>query len=440
MLNTDSKSQIEEVKLSDIWPDNLITFLVDPVVFNKYEGPLTSVYGPKELASVCFSKKTSNNTGAIVSGILVPILIVGCLLSFCRSKDASVGVSSSAADGGAPASASTVTGHSSDKMQITSAPSFGAKSAIDIRAAAIAAENAAIPAEKLAAAEKTAAASRAAAEAAVAAAATAARVESDMRQQSIERHQGHKLENTLTLTVVTMMRCDVCGEKITQVMFCTVKNCNYGECLRCNKLQIQRRDTGSVPAASTWVVAIDPESGEEYFVNTHTGEAQWERPVELMQATPGWVVAVDPESGEEYFVNTHTGEAQWERPAELMQATPGWVVAVDPESGGQYYVDTATGEAQWEIPSELAPRKSVTSVPQQPPTTAPQQPPASASQQPPATPSQPGAVFTTKSPANYPANYNRGAARIQDTQPGMVVRVPYISEKIAIRKNTARSS
>ena len=57
---------------------------------------------------------------------------------------------------------------------------------------------------------------------------------------------------------------------------------------------------------ATWQELVDPESGHKYFLNTATGESQWEVPL--------WIDEVDTTSGAVYYVNTKSGETQWDKP------------------------------------------------------------------------------------------------------------------------------
>ena len=73
---------------------------------------------------------------------------------------------------------------------------------------------------------------------------------------------------------------------------------------------------GQQAASSGWVAQVDEASGETFYLNSQTGETQWEPPPTGPtggQAT-GWVAQVDEASGETFYVNSQTGEAQWEPP------------------------------------------------------------------------------------------------------------------------------
>lgn len=81
---------------------------------------------------------------------------------------------------------------------------------------------------------------------------------------------------------------------------------------------------------------------------------------------PGWFAATDAQSGEEYYVNEHTGETSWDRPEDDNTNPPinpvseeegslasGWFPVVEPGSGDTYYANEQTGETTWEKPISL---------------------------------------------------------------------------------------
>ena len=92
-----------------------------------------------------------------------------------------------------------------------------------------------------------------------------------------------------------------------------------------------------IPVPAAWVAAVHPETGETYYFNEATGEATYERPSELVQATNQkqaackWLTAVHPENGETYYYNEATGESVWEKPEGFTgAATPGTMAATRP--------------------------------------------------------------------------------------------------------------
>ena len=100
----------------------------------------------------------------------------------------------------------------------------------------------------------------------------------------------------------------------------------------------------------------DPEAA--VFVCTAGGGGQSQQPTGMtggqQAASSGWVAQVDEASGETFYLNSQTGETQWEPPPTGPtggQAT-GWVAQVDEASGETFYVNSQTGEAQWEPPPQ----------------------------------------------------------------------------------------
>lgn len=152
--------------------------------------------------------------------------------------------------------------------------------------------------------------------------------------------------------------------------------------------QQQEHINTSSDLAIDWFPATDPNSGETYYVNERTGETSWDKPEALQQLDnsphdvtdeikmltngpsqnlpPGWFAATDAHSGDEYYVNEHTGETTWDRPEDDSTHPPpnpvseeegslasGWFPVVEPGSGDTYYANQQTGETSWEKPISL---------------------------------------------------------------------------------------
>ena len=69
---------------------------------------------------------------------------------------------------------------------------------------------------------------------------------------------------------------------------------------------------GQQAAGAGWVAQVDEASGDTFYLNSQTGETQWEPPTGGQAAE--WEAQVDEASGDTFYVNIHTGEAQWELP------------------------------------------------------------------------------------------------------------------------------
>lgn len=67
-------------------------------------------------------------------------------------------------------------------------------------------------------------------------------------------------------------------------------------------------------------------------------------------AGAGWVAQVDEASGDTFYLNSQTGETQWEPPTGGQAAE--WEAQVDEATGDTFYVNIQTGEAQWELPPQ----------------------------------------------------------------------------------------
>jgi serine/threonine protein kinase len=121
-------------------------------------------------------------------------------------------------------------------------------------------------------------------------------------------------------------------------------------------------------------------TGDTYYLNTVTGETQFERPTlpahtaEDPQGLPaGWEEKTSGSTGDTYYRNTLTRETTWVRPT--LPAKPpgdegavevprpqlgslgipaGWEKKTSGSTGDKYYLNTFTGETTWERPTEPA--------------------------------------------------------------------------------------
>lgn len=158
-------------------------------------------------------------------------------------------------------------------------------------------------------------------------------------------------------------------------------------------------DTGNnddVDLRTGWTTAIDPDSGETYYVNKTDGSTRWERPsgsqcganftsvksklteAENSARLLGWHEVIDPGSGEIYYCNESTGETSWDRPTESVienhfvedsteevehaavgdQGLVGeWEEVLDVTTGTLYFFNSVTGVTQWDRPIPAAPAK-----------------------------------------------------------------------------------
>jgi len=93
-------------------------------------------------------------------------------------------------------------------------------------------------------------------------------------------------------------------------------------------------ESGAAGLPAGWSAAVDPTSGRTYYVNATTGQTSWEPPAAPAQTTSatsippaapgmqagapplpaGWSAAVDPNSGQTYYMNSITGQTSWEPP------------------------------------------------------------------------------------------------------------------------------
>ena len=183
----------------------------------------------------------------------------------------------------------------------------------------------------------------------------------------------------------------------------------------------EARDSSKVPLTEDVIDASKQGLGPEAAVH----EASQEVPVQdfpvseevLSELPPGWTEAVDPTSGNAYYVNSADGSTSWERPSittevvdtgspkaddqdlsevphtedvgesaesdappaafhdglqedhdglreepvedlptveDISDLPPGWTEAVDPTSGNTYYVNSADGTTSWERPAPVA--------------------------------------------------------------------------------------
>ena len=129
---------------------------------------------------------------------------------------------------------------------------------------------------------------------------------------------------------------------------------------------------GNKVLSQGWEVRTDPSSGQEYYVNRHTGESQWDPPDGLF-AEEEWEERVDPASGSAYYYNNATSETTWHRPSTLTASDSaaaaggtagagggagggtGWEQLYDESSGHYYYRNLATQETTWDRPAEMGP-------------------------------------------------------------------------------------
>jgi uncharacterized protein YbdZ (MbtH family) len=168
----------------------------------------------------------------------------------------------------------------------------------------------------------------------------------------------------------------------------------------------QAIDTAARAALPDGWTEDQDEKGETYFVNTHNGNTQWERPTlpadreeasdsdddeivddededdeivdddgEIVdddgevadedyeddgEIPEGWETGVSTTTGETYYINTLNDERTWDKPtqtaAEVVAAAaesglpPGWKCKVSGSTGETYFFNTETGETQWDRP------------------------------------------------------------------------------------------
>ncbi|RKP26475.1 hypothetical protein SYNPS1DRAFT_6660, partial [Syncephalis pseudoplumigaleata] len=67
-----------------------------------------------------------------------------------------------------------------------------------------------------------------------------------------------------------------------------------------------------------WVEIQDPQSGNIFYANPHTGECSWEEPmnahIKPRDPTGEWWELFDETHGLPYYYNTYTGQTEWLRP------------------------------------------------------------------------------------------------------------------------------
>merc|ERR1711871_1124195 len=96
-----------------------------------------------------------------------------------------------------------------------------------------------------------------------------------------------------------------------------------------NPIIAQNHSTKTEVVHTAWREEVDDTSGRAYYVNSVTGESQWEKPTDshsykseevlsVNQIDAGlssmWKTIIDQESGKNYYVNLETGETQWAKP------------------------------------------------------------------------------------------------------------------------------
>jgi predicted amidohydrolase len=100
------------------------------------------------------------------------------------------------------------------------------------------------------------------------------------------------------------------------------KNAKTGKVILCDDLRIMSSKTYidvSNLKSNEWKTMTDPDTGDDYYVNTITGQSVWELPDamktsnKMIQANE-WITKTDPATGVEYYVNTITGLSVWELP------------------------------------------------------------------------------------------------------------------------------
>eukprot|EP01052_Picozoa_sp_SAG31_P016338 SAG31_NODE_1078_length_10032_cov_4.602034_6_plen_282_part_00 len=113
-----------------------------------------------------------------------------------------------------------------------------------------------------------------------------------------------------------------------------------------------------------WTTAQSRSTGETYYVNTATGESQFEFPVAPTTLPTGWSLARSRSTSDIYYVNEKTGHTQFEVPnapattsqtekVEL-QLPPGWERHISRTTGDPYYVDIWSLKSQFEFPAQPA--------------------------------------------------------------------------------------
>jgi hypothetical protein len=113
----------------------------------------------------------------------------------------------------------------------------------------------------------------------------------------------------------------------------------------------RRRTSCAAISGSTWDLVYDPETGDEYYFNSATGESSWELPedVQLPSREPSLRVASATQGGtwctftthDGYtaYAHTETGEVAWDLPegATLEKAGESWKSKnTDADAGPQH--------------------------------------------------------------------------------------------------------
>ena len=75
-----------------------------------------------------------------------------------------------------------------------------------------------------------------------------------------------------------------------------------------------------------WIEGYDPKNKRKYYVNKHTGESKWTKPLAKTEViADDWISGRDPKTKRVYYYNKRTKETTWEKP-------PGYL---DPKSSKQ---------------------------------------------------------------------------------------------------------
>jgi len=134
----------------------------------------------------------------------------------------------------------------------------------------------------------------------------------------------------------------------------------------------------TVPAAgvSAWTAHRDPNSGQSYYYNPHTGESRWQMPPELeasspsassaaaSQATVNGTTPADAATSVPSSSKTTPAKRDVVEPvvaasaasaaASTTTTNSAWTSHRDPTSGQTYFYNASTGESRWQPPEDLA--------------------------------------------------------------------------------------
>ena len=158
-----------------------------------------------------------------------------------------------------------------------------------------------------------------------------------------------------------------------------------------------------------WIEGYDPKNKRKYYVNKHTGESRWTKPLDQKQViADDWISGRDPKTKRVYYYNKRTKETTWEKPpgytepgndqksentedaksiisqvnatkttplqpkptplpttndspslkalkekAKAKDSTKLWISGTDPKTGKTYYYNTATKATTWTKPSDV---------------------------------------------------------------------------------------